>query len=1267
MLSCHSDLRVPQIVKALNKNKKTISYQFVPKTLEGNSKKCAYWLVPISCVKEVQRVLYEENIFPLKCSQRNSGEIPQQTMKMMTRELRALDEEEEEQRDFEVGLRRIPVRTREKMYAFQIEGVKFGLSKRGRVMIADQMGVGKTLQAIALMCCYHKREGPCLIVAPASMRTVWANELERWIPDIAPEDIVVVEGSTAKWDLENLGKAYATSNDDVDHDDKSRNGEYKGKRKIAVSSYHMLNNLKNTFLDINWGTIICDESHVMSTAVVGTEGAYTQVAVQLLKTKSKRAILCTGTPSLVKPFDIYNQLDGLRPKMFGTKEEFGVNYCKLVLAQTSKGNKFWKSLGGRRLNELHTLLKHTVMIRRLKCEVMDQLPPKRRQVIHLDISKEFEHWMKERTRRFLLLREQQEIIINKAEKNDEHIFIHSDVDEDDEEPVVVARRVSPRTLNADQFEEIDEEKDDMNIVTDTDSEAQAIGKLKVKKAIKFLEDSILIDNSQQVVVFGHHHSVLDEIYASLQKILRIDEIICVDGRTDAIERQERMDRFHGGKSQGYDEDGKTPLPAKVRVAIFGITIAVGIDLSCASIVCFFELPQKPGDLLQAEDRAWRRERNGKNTKTCVNIYYCVAKADGCPFDDNRWQRLALQIEKNTMMTDGEEERDGRENLNVDKTGSISLLEAPAILFNEDTEKQTQHNPNDETQTLTQATASTQKTPFTQSAPKKPLGSSEKRKLKASFFTEPERVPIWFVVSEHTDRVHLHDMRLLPNETRLNCSVKQVDVLVAWEKLTKFLERHYRSSSSSPSLNDGNIKEEENVIVDNNKNDENEINVKTMSVALREKTKEILSNFVLPDALINDCDALNCCKYFVEEWNCLLSRDKNVILKSRTPVQCGGVAQLLSDLNSTRRDEGHNSLLATKERSTTRHGTGIKLGTIPKEALSRTLMTRKGKYGFEMREQFFLPRSLGKQQHSVLCDCCCKPMAFNEEKLKNPNQPLILHDLFCSKECFENHIQSKSSSSLRMAVFDRDRGVCEKCHLDCHALVSRIKCLKPHQRIPIVEQLAPRFTRAQKDKLARDAYEGSAWEADHILAVKDGGGECTIENMRTLCRKCHAENTKAQHKRWAWENRAKKDKSQRTLQFKPSENKKRNKKTMKNDLNPIMMSLSSPTKSQSESREFFEEDVYGQNICSFDIDMEQVFGENDDEEALAEIDELFRDFNPDDLNLEEDLDVNDIDIEDDDDDERERDNSKSKRFKALTVFNTLQEMLDDTQDDRDVLN
>ena len=37
---------------------------------------------------------------------------------------------------------------------FQEEGVRFGLARQGRVLIADEMGVGKTLQAIALACCY---------------------------------------------------------------------------------------------------------------------------------------------------------------------------------------------------------------------------------------------------------------------------------------------------------------------------------------------------------------------------------------------------------------------------------------------------------------------------------------------------------------------------------------------------------------------------------------------------------------------------------------------------------------------------------------------------------------------------------------------------------------------------------------------------------------------------------------------------------------------------------------------------------------------------------------------------------------------------------------------------------------------------------------------------------------------------------------------------------------------------------------------------------
>uniref|UniRef100_F6GT28 HNH domain-containing protein n=1 Tax=Vitis vinifera TaxID=29760 RepID=F6GT28_VITVI len=48
-----------------------------------------------------------------------------------------------------------------------------------------------------------------------------------------------------------------------------------------------------------------------------------------------------------------------------------------------------------------------------------------------------------------------------------------------------------------------------------------------------------------------------------------------------------------------------------------------------------------------------------------------------------------------------------------------------------------------------------------------------------------------------------------------------------------------------------------------------------------------------------------------------------------------------------------------------------------------------------------------------------------------------------------------------------------------------------------------------DKLVNDPTEGNAWHADHIVPVYQGGGECRLENMRTLCVGCHSDVTAAQ--------------------------------------------------------------------------------------------------------------------------------------------------------------
>lgn len=57
------------------------------------------------------------------------------------------------------------------------------------------MGLGKTIQAIAIAYCY-KEEWPLLIVAPSSLRYPWAEEIEKWIPELEPEEINVIQNKT---------------------------------------------------------------------------------------------------------------------------------------------------------------------------------------------------------------------------------------------------------------------------------------------------------------------------------------------------------------------------------------------------------------------------------------------------------------------------------------------------------------------------------------------------------------------------------------------------------------------------------------------------------------------------------------------------------------------------------------------------------------------------------------------------------------------------------------------------------------------------------------------------------------------------------------------------------------------------------------------------------------------------------------------------------------------------------------------------------------
>ncbi|KAL3528441.1 hypothetical protein ACH5RR_007763 [Cinchona calisaya] len=169
-------------------------------------------------------------------------------------------------------MRNLPKKLLDMLLPFQLEGVQFGLRRGGRCLIADEMGLGKTLQAITIAGCFTN-EGSTLIVCPAILRYSWAEELERWLPFCLPSDIHLV----------------FCHQDNPAHLVKCP--------KVVVISYKMLHHLRRNMLQLEWATMIVDESHHLRCTKKRSEPEEIKSVLDIAM-KVKHLILLSGTPSL---------------------------------------------------------------------------------------------------------------------------------------------------------------------------------------------------------------------------------------------------------------------------------------------------------------------------------------------------------------------------------------------------------------------------------------------------------------------------------------------------------------------------------------------------------------------------------------------------------------------------------------------------------------------------------------------------------------------------------------------------------------------------------------------------------------------------------------------------------------------------------------------------------------------------------------------------------------------------------------------------------
>ncbi|XP_031737884.1 SWI/SNF-related matrix-associated actin-dependent regulator of chromatin subfamily A-like protein 1 isoform X2 [Cucumis sativus] len=430
---------------------------------------------------------------------------------------------------------KLPADIESMLLPFQREGVRFILQHGGRALLADEMGLGKTLQAIAVAACVREA-WPVLILTPSSLRLHWAAMIQQWLK-IPSSDIHVVLSQYCGSNKGGFTILSSSSKSSLHLDG-----------LFNIISYDVVQKLQNILMASEFKVVIADESHFMKNA----QAKRTVACVPVIQ-KAQYAILLSGTPALSRPIELLKQLEALYPNVYKNVHEYGNRYCK--------GGTFGLYQGASNHVELHNLMKATLMIRRLKKDVLSELPQKRRQQVFLDL----------------------------AEKDIREI-----------RALFCELEVVKGKIKACRSEEVEslkfQQKNLINKIYTDSAEA------KIPAVLNYLET--VIEAGCKFLVFAHHQPMIDAIHQFFQK--KKVNCIRIDGGTPPAMRQALVSEFQQKDS--------------IMAAVLSIKAGgVGLTLTAASTVIFAELSWTPGDLIQAEDRAHRIGQ-----VSSVNIHYLLA-------------------------------------------------------------------------------------------------------------------------------------------------------------------------------------------------------------------------------------------------------------------------------------------------------------------------------------------------------------------------------------------------------------------------------------------------------------------------------------------------------------------------------------------------------------------------------------------------------------------------------------------------------------------
>lgn len=239
------------------------------------------------------------------------------------------------------------------LYPFQKKGVEF-LASRDRALLADDMGTGKSEQAIFAAKKIVARR--VLIVCPLSVRHSWARRINKYFPDLLVKEI---KKTAQKYTP--VIREWVVVNYDI---------AWRGETHAALAS-------------AEWDVVVLDEAHYLkSLKSKRTQGVLSNTK-GIIK-KAQRVWLMTGTPVLNRPVELYPLLHFVFPREIADCQ--GYFAFTKMFCQGKQGPFGWEANGACNIPELARRLgRH--MLRRTKEEVFPDMPKATFTPIYLEPSK----------------------------------------------------------------------------------------------------------------------------------------------------------------------------------------------------------------------------------------------------------------------------------------------------------------------------------------------------------------------------------------------------------------------------------------------------------------------------------------------------------------------------------------------------------------------------------------------------------------------------------------------------------------------------------------------------------------------------------------------------------------------------------------------------------------------------------------------------------------------------------------------------------------